>query len=350
LLLYKKIYHVANLLETSSHIVAKALMEGANQKPSFTPHAGHYGKAGRFLGIGIWTPDQVMKFAQELTVVNMATHVAGGGVDVYMIRFILISMCAIGNCCADEVTSLEWKVVKNRPIALKTVLGPLPLKFNPITGFTLAKNPQLLEKTIANIKSIEIPESPPLITSLTKSKDHITVRVVNAPQKYSTPAKTDEEKTKRDIMEKTAGMTQLLGDINIHGDVESFFLQQRQKNVMSIFFKLPDSPVKIGESWSIPVNFIELSNGFVATKAERINKVTLYKISNDANKETLAGIFYNISETVEGYFESFFSKEKVPTSVTISFLGYGDFSINKGIWKKFSGMLTTDGTGMMSKQ
>ena len=51
-----------------SHIVAKALMAGAKQKPSFTPHAGNYSKAGRLLGIGIWTPDQVLKFAQELTV------------------------------------------------------------------------------------------------------------------------------------------------------------------------------------------------------------------------------------------------------------------------------------------
>jgi len=49
-----------------SHIVAKALIEGAKNKPSFTPHAGSYGKLGRVLGIGIWTPDQVLKFAEEL--------------------------------------------------------------------------------------------------------------------------------------------------------------------------------------------------------------------------------------------------------------------------------------------
>ncbi len=49
-----------------SHIVAKALIEGAKNKPSFTPHAGSYGKLARVLGIGIWTPDQVLKFAEEL--------------------------------------------------------------------------------------------------------------------------------------------------------------------------------------------------------------------------------------------------------------------------------------------
>lgn len=49
-----------------SHIIAKALMEGAKCKPSFTPNAGHYSKWGKVLGMGIWTPDQVLKFAQEL--------------------------------------------------------------------------------------------------------------------------------------------------------------------------------------------------------------------------------------------------------------------------------------------
>lgn len=49
-----------------SHIVAKALTAGARCSPSFTPHAGQYGRLGRVLGIGIWTPDQVLKYAMEL--------------------------------------------------------------------------------------------------------------------------------------------------------------------------------------------------------------------------------------------------------------------------------------------
>jgi len=49
-----------------SHIVARALIEGANKKPSFTPNAGSYSRLGKVLGYGIWTPDQVLKFAKEL--------------------------------------------------------------------------------------------------------------------------------------------------------------------------------------------------------------------------------------------------------------------------------------------
>ncbi len=48
-----------------SHIVAQALMAGAPE-PSFRPHAGAYSRLGSVLGRGIWTPDQVLKYAREL--------------------------------------------------------------------------------------------------------------------------------------------------------------------------------------------------------------------------------------------------------------------------------------------
>ena len=49
-----------------SHVVAKALMEGAKCQPSFVPHAGNYSKLGKILGGGIWAPDQILKFVKEL--------------------------------------------------------------------------------------------------------------------------------------------------------------------------------------------------------------------------------------------------------------------------------------------
>lgn len=49
-----------------SHVVAGALMAGANRKASFIPHAGSYGRLGRVAGVGIWTPDMVQKFVLEL--------------------------------------------------------------------------------------------------------------------------------------------------------------------------------------------------------------------------------------------------------------------------------------------
>lgn len=48
-----------------SHIVVKCLQAGA-KKPSFTPSAKEYGKLGSILGYGIWTPEQVLRYAREL--------------------------------------------------------------------------------------------------------------------------------------------------------------------------------------------------------------------------------------------------------------------------------------------
>ena len=49
-----------------SHIVAMALMKGADSEPSFKPDAGQYGRFAKIFGKGIWTPDQVLRFAKEI--------------------------------------------------------------------------------------------------------------------------------------------------------------------------------------------------------------------------------------------------------------------------------------------
>jgi len=48
-----------------SHVVANCLMLGTASRPTFTPNAANYSKLGR-LALGVWTPDQVLRFAQEL--------------------------------------------------------------------------------------------------------------------------------------------------------------------------------------------------------------------------------------------------------------------------------------------
>jgi len=49
-----------------SHIVAECLRIGSGKHASFKPNAGDYSKLGKVLGVGIWTPSQILKYAQEL--------------------------------------------------------------------------------------------------------------------------------------------------------------------------------------------------------------------------------------------------------------------------------------------
>ncbi len=49
-----------------SHVVAECLKVACEKEPSFHPFANEYGRLGRVLGRGIWTPNEILKYAREL--------------------------------------------------------------------------------------------------------------------------------------------------------------------------------------------------------------------------------------------------------------------------------------------
>ncbi len=49
-----------------SNVVAECLHTACNQKASFYPTAHDYGRLGKVLGRGIWTPFEVLRYAREL--------------------------------------------------------------------------------------------------------------------------------------------------------------------------------------------------------------------------------------------------------------------------------------------
>jgi len=136
----------------------------------------------------------------------------------------------------------------------------------------------------------------------------------------------------------------LISNINDSGDNLSFYLKQRQKNLVSLLFQLPKSKVSINSHWTIPVNLIEAGPGpFHAALAERSNNAYLASIST-IDGDRIAEIHYLISEKVEGYFETQ-SMKKVDSSFDISFIAYGEFLVDKGRWKRFRGQLTSNVQG-----
>ena len=49
-----------------SHVVAECLQVACGRGPSFHPSAQDYGRLGKTLGRGIWTPNEVLRYAREL--------------------------------------------------------------------------------------------------------------------------------------------------------------------------------------------------------------------------------------------------------------------------------------------
>ncbi|WP_444996411.1 hypothetical protein [Aliikangiella sp. IMCC44359] len=52
-----------------SNVVAECLKVACDKAPSFYPTAHAYGRLGKVLGRGIWTPNEILRYAREL-----ATH------------------------------------------------------------------------------------------------------------------------------------------------------------------------------------------------------------------------------------------------------------------------------------
>lgn len=49
-----------------SNVVAECLKVACNTAPSFHPTAHDYGRLGKILGRGIWTPNEILRYAREL--------------------------------------------------------------------------------------------------------------------------------------------------------------------------------------------------------------------------------------------------------------------------------------------
>lgn len=55
-----------------SHVVAECLKVACGKEPSFHPCAHDYGRFGKTLGRGIWTPNEILRYARELAAHKVA--------------------------------------------------------------------------------------------------------------------------------------------------------------------------------------------------------------------------------------------------------------------------------------
>lgn len=55
-----------------SNVIAECLKVACDREPSFHPTAHDYGRIGKVLGRGIWTPNEILRYARELASHNAA--------------------------------------------------------------------------------------------------------------------------------------------------------------------------------------------------------------------------------------------------------------------------------------
>lgn len=137
------------------------------------------------------------------------------------------------------------------------------------------------------------------------------------------------------------GSVVLRGSVRETGGIHSFWVQSRQKNLIACLFELPEKEVGIGDTWELETNFIGNDQNFICDSFVNINEVTLVDLKRK-NKETIAIINYNLREYVSGTFGN-----RSNTSLEFSFTGQAEFSVDRGRWVKYDGLLSSSSTSFI---
>jgi hypothetical protein len=142
--------------------------------------------------------------------------------------------------------------------------------------------------------------------------------------------------------------TQLKGTIYKDGSLHSFWLNNAQRNLISLFYELPIKEIKKGDVWGLKhLNYVQYNNVFYCNNAKKKNEVTLVDVIK-RNGETIALIEYDIYEFVEGNLDLFGNKTR--SNMKMEYKAKGEFSIEKGKWISYTGFLSIETIGMMSSK
>ncbi len=279
------------------------------------------------------------------------------GFGVLMLVVILAANAGGQEAGARGPVLLRWKVPPEEVLAFRTSMSPVdPSKENVIRFDleSLAQGEDLPAEAKGAIDELRLPTVSSMTSLLRKlPSGNLSVKMTVGKVTTPTEAGSEQDEWMAEMMKKMEGTVQLRGEITDSGEVASFYMESKQKNLLAVFFELPKEPVKVGDTWSLDVNFVAMGHGFICDEASRTNRVKLTRLTKTEDGDVVASLHYLIAESVKGRITDPFAEEGqapsgMPTSMSMSFVGRGEFLVNKGTWKQLVGRMTMKGTGMMS--
>lgn len=282
---------------------------------------------------------------------------------ILLSTFVLIACSNTSNKNNSNYTEkgieLNWKLSDNDSLIYKTVMNQIGESsfemdyrglFDKITDSSKTDTDKFGKDFFKKIKDQY--NNTNLITKLTNSKDFenvINIEMIAEEKNRKDDDDTDEMKK---IMNSMMKGTMLRGSVNKNGSLHSFWVKSNQKNLLSLFFELPNKIVNKGDSWTLDnVNFIGNDQNFICRKAKKKNLITLIDIK-EKDGETIAVIDYDILEFVSGDFNSpaFFGNEggNKPTEMEFIYKAQAEFSVSKGKWISYNGIMSLDASGVMT--
>ena len=276
---------------------------------------------------------------------------------------LLIGICLIAQTqtiAVDTVVRLEWRVSDGDTLAYSTVMKEiganrfstdLEYLFDESVDSSKSVSSALHNATSFIEKIKKISASTDYITYLTNSSqfpESVDVVMIGNQKGNSKSAKdSDENRLIRSMMQGAM----LRGVVGKAGGLESFWIKQAQKNLISILFELPKGELAIGDTWSLSnVNLIGNDQNFMCREALKRNQVTLVDITQ-RNGDVVAILDYTILEEVQGMFKSPLTSshgDGTPTSMRFAFKGQAEFDITTGHWISYEGVMSGKMEGIMN--
>jgi predicted CopG family antitoxin len=271
----------------------------------------------------------------------------------------LFAITAFGQ--KSEKVELNWKINSGETLSYQTVMTEIDtstVKFNfgglfnalsDSTNENIDEAQKLFEELNKSFQNIDF------VTNLTNKKNGIIDIVMQTrPKENVEEVKSDTlDEKMAEMMKMMQSMSQgvmLRGSVFETGGIHSFWVKSNQKNLIAIFFELPQNPVKVGDTWELDVNLIANDQNFECDSAYKVNKVTLTDLKSK-NNETIAVLKYEIIEFVDGTFHSpSFMGKGGPTKTMMKFTyqAIAEFSIEKGRWISYDGIMSLEASGIMT--
>jgi len=267
--------------------------------------------------------------------------------NLFVIPFCLwLVSCNAGSGKVD----LRWKIKPGESIKYSATLAEIKLDPNfKLDGLEVLKSPILKDKLHEALKAYKDPVGT-LEIELVGEQDGFKVKSLAIQPKYDSPAEDELEERKRKMAELRVGMVDILAWVDFKGRLKSFYLKQKQKNTVALFFKLPELDVKVGDDWTLPVTLIDIGQGFVPKEAVRDQQAKLVSLTKNAKGDMIAEILYINAEKVNGQFEYSDNDIVVPLSLEYSSFMRGQFNVTKGRWEKFIGISYVSGSGLSQNE
>jgi len=259
---------------------------------------------------------------------------------------------------STEPVFMKWKLKPGETIAYKTIMQEDTAIHNGFSMGNMFKGAvgDSVSATMNEVfKRLSLEASQNSYTTYLKERVNnvIGIEMYMKQNKQDTnkdtaKAGSDEQKF-RDLMSHLSSGVTLRGAIYEDGGIESFYLNSGQRNLIAMLFGLPGKPVKVGDSWSLGINFISLDQNFICDSSYNKDQVRVVNIAYNHN-EHIVTLKYDITESVKGNITSPFDNKPVVTTMNFSYQGLADFSIEKGRWVNYNCILSNMSTGIMSAQ